>query len=140
MTADRIETAEALDALPVGSVVIDADGDAWGKDAPGRWGYNGQQIGKYHTSVVLAFGPLRVSSITHWMAEPEPIDVPAAGLRVTREAVEAAGRAVYEIEFVAGADFIDWDCLEKHELAYFRAKVAAVLAALGVTVADEVQP
>ena len=41
---------------------------------------------------------------------------------------EQAARALYEAEFIEGADFTEWEYLEEHEYAYYRSKAAAVLA------------
>jgi len=58
MTTDRITTAEELNALPVGSVVVDRDNDVWARDDRTRW--VGAEVSCCVTSRLLRYGPFYV--------------------------------------------------------------------------------
>lgn len=56
--SERIETAEALDALPVGSVVLDRAGDAWMSAHRNRWVTADVRGDCPNAELIRRFGPL----------------------------------------------------------------------------------
>ncbi|MBZ2197253.1 hypothetical protein [Occultella gossypii] len=75
LTARTVTTAAELDALPVGSVVLDRDGDAWQKGAIGRgWSCTVQVLNSHDQpshSVAAILGPLTVAHVAPDHGSPE---------------------------------------------------------------------
>lgn len=55
---EQIMTTEELDTLPIGSVVVDRDLDAWLRDGPEAW--VAAESAPFRSARILRFGPFRV--------------------------------------------------------------------------------
>lgn len=74
--------AEELEALPVLSVVIDSDGDAWQKKEPGRWFLAPER--EWHFDIV---GPAGLASLGPLIPLVPATDSGAERLAALRKAV-----------------------------------------------------
>jgi len=103
--AEQITTAAELDALPVGSVVLDSDEAPWLAEGwRGRWGRRSLYWGNVSDApmrsvdLVLAYGPLTVVHVPgrDLLAEAEARGARKAAERVDAEAVWQEHQAAHD--------------------------------------------